>query len=161
MTEAAKDDQTRIEQQKKYDAALAEARKLTEVATEAHANVDRPRRELLSRLRGRQKMSHKVRDLEAARDAAGARFRAAAEELHLAFVDLAALDHVLANGNIGAEQLATLGHPPDLSTLVHPVYAPFKPANWNDEIHAMRDHYTAAVTAQIEVPPPLIVHERK
>jgi hypothetical protein len=174
MTKAAKDD--RAEQQKKYDAALAEARKLSAEADEAHANIDPPRRELLARLRSRQRRHMHwhvsqdakdqyhldvVSDLQAAREAAGARFRAAAEELHLAFVDLAALDHVLANGNIGGEQLATLGHPPDLWSLVHPVYAPFKPANWNDEIQATRDRYIAAATAQPEAPPPLIVHERK
>jgi hypothetical protein len=147
MTKAAKDDPTRAEQQKKYDAALGEARKLSAAAAEAHANVDRPRRELLSRLRGRSKISDKVSDLQAARDAAGARFRAAVEELHLAFVDLAALDHALASGNVGAEPLATLGHLPDLWSLAHPKYAPYQAANWNDEIQAMRDRYVAAATA--------------
>jgi hypothetical protein len=152
MTKAAKDDPARIEAQKKYDAALAEARTLTEAAAEAHANVDRPRRELLARLRGRQKISDKISDLQAAREAAGARFRAAAEELHLAFVDLAALDHVLANRNVNvdADHLAThsaLGSPPDPWSLAHPKYAPHKPANWNDEIQTTRDRYIAAAIA--------------
>lgn len=147
MTKAAKDD--RAEAQKKYDAALAEARKLSAEAAGAHANVDRPRRELLARLRGRQKISDKVSDLQAAREAAGARFRAAVDELHWAFINLAALDHVLANGNVnvGAEQLQTLGHPPDLWSLAHPKYAPHKPANWNDEIQTTRDRYIAAAIA--------------
>jgi hypothetical protein len=160
MTEAAKDD-VRIEAQKKYEAALAEARKLSAEALEAHANVDRPRRELLARLRGRSKI--KVVALQEAREAAGARFAAAVDELHLAFVDLAALDHVLANAgvNVGGEQLATLGSPPDLWSLAHPKYAPFQAANWNDEIFALRDRYLAAATAQPEAPPPLILHERK
>ena len=39
MTKAANDDPARAEQQKKYDAALAEARKLTEAAAEAHAKT--------------------------------------------------------------------------------------------------------------------------
>jgi hypothetical protein len=145
MTTATKDP-ARIEAQKKYDAALAEARKLTEAAAEAHFNVDRPRRELLSRLRGRSEISDRVSDLRLSRGAAGARFRAAAEELHLAFVDLAALDQTLANGNIGGEQLQTLGHPPDLWSLVHPKYAPYQAANWHDEIFAIRDRYLAAAT---------------
>src|SRR6267142_2577333 len=132
------------EAQSKYEAALAEAHKLTQAAAEAHANVDRPRRELLARLQGHPKMSDKISDLRASRDAAGARFRAAVEELHLAFIDVAALDQTLANGNIGAEQLQTVGHPPDLWSLAHPKFAPFKPANWNDEIQAMRDRYIAA-----------------
>jgi hypothetical protein len=41
MTTAVKDDPARTKQQKKYDAALAEARKLTQAAAEVHANVDR------------------------------------------------------------------------------------------------------------------------
>jgi hypothetical protein len=147
MTKVAKDDPTRAEQQKKYDAALAEARKLSAAAAEAHANVDRPRRELLARLRGRSKISDKIADLQAAREAAGARFKAAAEELHWAFIDLAALDRALANANVANEELQTLGHPPDLWSLAHPKYAPYKPANWHDEIHAMRDRYVAAATA--------------
>jgi hypothetical protein len=153
----------RIEAQAKYDAALAEARKLSEAAAEAHATIDRPRRELLSRLRSRNKISHKVSDLHDARNAAGARFRAAADELHWAFVDLAALDHVLANGNpiFGGEQLQTLGAPPDLWSLAHPVYAPHKLANWNTEIEAIRERYLAAALAEPEAPPPLVVHERK
>jgi hypothetical protein len=153
------------EAQKQYDVALAEARELREAAAEAHANVDRPRRELLSRLRSRREISYKIEDLRDAREAAGARFAAAVDELHLAFVDLAALDHVLANRgvNVDAEHLAThsaLGEPPDLWSLAHPKYAPFKPANWNTEIHALRDRYLAAATAEPEAPPPLVVHER-
>ena len=91
----------------------------------------------------------KIQDLRASRDAAGARFRAAVEELHEAFVDLAALDHALANGhvNVGAEPLQTLGQPPDLWSLAHPKYCPYQPANWNDEIKAKRDQYIAAATA--------------
>jgi hypothetical protein len=147
MTKAAAKDDARIEAQAKYDAALAEARKLTEAAAEAHFNVDRPRRELLARLRGRPKMNERVSDLKAAREGAGARFRAAAEELHWAFVNLAALDQTLANGNVANEELKTLGHPPDLWSLAHPKYAPHKPANWNDEIQAMRDRYIAAAIA--------------
>jgi hypothetical protein len=175
---ATKDDPTRIEQQKKYDAALAEARKLTEAAAEAHFNVDRPRRELLARLRSRANISggsrggeilrgfllrRRVSDLQTARDAARARFRSAVDELHFAFVDLAALDHVLANGNpiFGGERLQTLGAPPDYWSLVHPVYAPHKPANWNTEIEALRERYLAAALAEPEAPPPLVVHERK
>jgi hypothetical protein len=147
MTKAATNDPvSRIEAQKTYEAALAEARKLTEEATEASFNVDRPRRELLARLRGRQKMNDKIPDLQAAREAAGARFRAAVDELHLAFVDLAALDQTLANGNVGAEQLQTLGHPPDLWSLAYPKFAPYQPANWHDEIFAIRDRYLAAAT---------------
>jgi hypothetical protein len=89
----------------------------------------------------------KISDLRATRDAAGARFAAAVDELHQAFVDLAALDRTLANGNVGAEQLQTLGHPPDLWSLAHPKYAPYQAANWNDEIAAKRDRYIAAATA--------------
>src|ERR1700737_2217082 len=41
MTKAAKDDDPRIEAQKKYDAAHAEAVKLSQAAAEADANIDR------------------------------------------------------------------------------------------------------------------------
>jgi hypothetical protein len=103
----------------------------------------------------------KISDLRDSRDAAGARFKRAVDELHAAFVDLAALDQTLANGNVGAEQLQTLGHPPDLWSLAHPKFAPYKLANWNTEIEALRDRYLAAALAEPEAPPPLIVHERK
>jgi hypothetical protein len=84
-----------------------------------------------------------ISDLRVSRDAAGARFRAAAEELHQAFVDLAALDQALANGNVGGEHLQTLGHPPDPWSLAHPKFAPYQPVNWNDEIQARRNAYIA------------------
>ena len=97
----------------------------------------------------------KISDLRATRDAAGARFRAAVDELHQAFVDLAALDQAwtngnvqaLANSNVAGEDLATLGHPPDAWSLSHPRFAPYQPTNWNDEIQAKRDAYIAAAIA--------------
>ena len=91
----------------------------------------------------------KISDLRASRDAAGARFRAAVQELHEAFVDLAALDHALANGHVDPipiEPLQMLGEPPDLWSLAHPKYCPHQPANWKDEIQAKRDRYIAAAT---------------
>jgi hypothetical protein len=83
----------------------------------------------------------KISDLRLSRDMAGTRFKAAVDELHEAFVDLAALDQALANGNVGGEHLATLGHPPDIWSLAHPRYCPYQPANWNDEIEIRRSAY--------------------
>ena len=88
----------------------------------------------------------KLSDLRATRDAAGARFKAAVEEFHQAFVDLSALDQTLASG-VAGEQLQTLGPPPDYWCLVHPKFAPFQGGNWNDEIQTRRDAYIAAATA--------------
>jgi hypothetical protein len=89
-----------------------------------------------------------ISDLRASREAAGQRFAAAVEELHQAFVDLAALDQALANGHVAGETLQTLGEPPDPWSLAHPRFAPHQPRwNWNTEVQAKRDEIIAAATA--------------
>jgi hypothetical protein len=90
----------------------------------------------------------KTADLRASRDKAGDRYRAAVEELHQAFVELAALDQALACGNVAGEALQTFLKPPDAWALAHPIYAPWQTLpNWGDEIQAKRNAHIAAVAA--------------
>lgn len=72
-------------------------------------------------------------ELQQSRIAAGARYKAATDELHDSLIELAALDAVLANRG---EHLRTFfDAPQNLSTLAHPTFAPADTvACWRDEI---------------------------
>jgi hypothetical protein len=89
-----------------------------------------------------------VAQLLAARTTAGARYVAAVAELHAAFVDLAAIEGALANGNVDySEDVITFGPalPQNISNLfAHPIYAPIDPLDdWSVEFKQARDAYIA------------------
>jgi hypothetical protein len=82
------------------------------------------------------------------RDAAGYRYSLAVAELKDSFADLAALDGVLANGNVGG------GHQPTFAcdrhalqiALKHPVYAPGDSVDLIEETRAKLGAYLAEHT---------------
>jgi hypothetical protein len=93
----------------------------------------------------------KISDLRTSRDAAGQRYKAAAEEFREAFVELGALDAALANA-AGEPHFKTFGEAPNPWSLAHPIFLNYDTygkhlTNWHDEIAARRDHYLAAATA--------------
>lgn len=77
--------------------------------------------------------------LQATRDVAGTRYRKAVEELHAAFVGLAAIDRQLSNDHFRtADHVRTFGANADdwKLGLQHPDYAPTIGGCWSDEITA-------------------------
>jgi hypothetical protein len=82
-------------------------------------------------------------ELISAQAKAGERYAAAVAELHSAFVDLAAIDGALANGNSGhGEFVHTFGPvmPQNAGLFAHPVYAPTDPTFcWHSEATAKRN----------------------
>jgi len=92
----------------------------------------------------------KFEDLLDSHSAAGKRYTAATIELHDAFVELAALDEVLANGNVGhadAQNIRSfVNTPQNLGSFQHPKFAPIDPAIcWRDQIKSRRDEPIAAL----------------
>jgi hypothetical protein len=74
---------------------------------------------------------------------AGERYSAAIAELHSSFVDLAAIEGALANGNSGhGDYVPTFGPvmPQNAGLFGHPIYAPVDPAFcWHREATAKRN----------------------
>jgi hypothetical protein len=93
----------------------------------------------------------KISDLKLSREAAGRRYKAAAEELREAYVALGALDGALANA-AGEPHFQTFAIQPDPWALAHPVFLSYDTygkhlVNWHDEIQLRRDRYIAAARA--------------
>ncbi|WP_036282838.1 hypothetical protein [Methylocystis sp. ATCC 49242] len=104
-----------------------------------------------------------------AREVAGARYAAAAAELQAAWIDLAALDATLQNGNVrglatpptnpdetmngahfgqGPSDIRTFGTaPPSAGALAHPTYFPNDGIDWFGAIKAATANYLASFTA--------------
>jgi hypothetical protein len=83
-------------------------------------------------------------EIKAAQVVAGERYSAAVAEFRAAFIDLAALDMALANGNSGHnETVATFApHFPDnAAVFAHPVFAPQHIGRWSDEVRDAADAY--------------------
>jgi hypothetical protein len=83
-----------------------------------------------------------LNELLASQTAAGARYRAATEELHDALVDLGGIDAALMNGTCDYARDVRSFHdlPQNLGRLAHPKYAQANLlADWNDEIAARRN----------------------
>jgi hypothetical protein len=84
-----------------------------------------------------------LEELRSSQAAAGARYTKAVEELHAAFVDIAAVDGALANGNSGyGDVVHTFGPvmPQNAGLFAHPVFAPIDPAFcWHVEATAKRN----------------------
>ena len=84
------------------------------------------------------------------RRAAGDKYIIAAQALHDAFVDLAALDAVVVNGRVGGDP-ATASFTGDVHTLpnglVHPEFCrSIGGPNWNDEVRDRLEFYLKRVT---------------
>jgi hypothetical protein len=82
-------------------------------------------------------------DLLSTQAKAGERYSTAIAELHAAFVDIAAIDGALANGNSGhGDYVPTFGPvmPQNAGLFAHPVYAPTDAAFcWHSEATAKRN----------------------
>lgn len=82
-------------------------------------------------------------ELITAQATAGARYAAAIEELHAAFVDLAAIDAALDNGHSGnLEIVRSFGPllPVNISLFAHPIFAPDVTVGlWPSEVNEKRD----------------------
>jgi hypothetical protein len=87
----------------------------------------------------------KISDLRASHAAAGQRYKAAVDELHRAYVELGALDHMCAFA-AGEQHVATFHNAPNPWGFVHPIFLPYDDhvralTNWFDEIAARRNAY--------------------
>ncbi|MGJ0426975.1 hypothetical protein [Methylocystis sp.] len=85
-----------------------------------------------------------LEELINARAIAGATYAAAIEQLHTAYVNLAAIDQALMNGGIGhdgAPDVRTFAELPQCQEkFAHPVFAPIAPAQcWRGEVTSRRD----------------------
>lgn len=84
-------------------------------------------------------------ELQAAQTTAGARYAAALDEFLAAFVDLAALDAALSNGNVNphrSDPVRSFGRIVERHELAHPVFAPHEtPRLVHDDVIAARDAY--------------------
>jgi hypothetical protein len=90
----------------------------------------------------------KLEELLETHTAAGERYTQAANELHLAFVELASLDEVCGrSGYDGSPNVRTfVGMIQNLGPFMHPLFAPTDPAKcWREEVKARRDELLADV----------------
>ncbi len=81
-------------------------------------------------------------ELKSARATAGVAYQSAVQQLRDAYIELAALDAALANGNVGhGEVVRTFGRlPQNVDGFMHAEFAPIYPAiDWRDLIAARRD----------------------
>jgi hypothetical protein len=85
-----------------------------------------------------------LEELINARAIAGSTYAAAIEQLHAAYVNLAAIDQALMNGGIGhdgAPDVRTFAElPQHQEAFAHPVFAPIDTSKcWREEIYARRN----------------------
>jgi hypothetical protein len=88
-------------------------------------------------------------DLKNAHSIAGAEYAAAVERLKTAYIELAAIDVVLANGNVGhGEVVPTFGRlPQNPDGFAHPKFAPIDHAvDWHRSIAKRRDALLKALS---------------
>lgn len=86
-------------------------------------------------------------ELKSLQAKAGKRYASAVVELHVAYVDLAALDAAVANLDTSPEPMRSFGpHLADnLGVFAHPAFAPLvSNPQWTSEIAAARDAYITA-----------------
>lgn len=76
-------------------------------------------------------------ELNQSRIAAGARYRAATDELHVSLIELAALDGAVANKTGRVDIPGFFNLPQNLGSLAHPEFAPADTVGcWRDQIVA-------------------------
>jgi hypothetical protein len=97
-----------------------------------------------------------LEDLRNARAVAGANYSAAVDRLREAYIELAALDMVSANGGIGnddAPNVRTFGFlPQNIDRFEHPTFSPIDPATcWRDAIAARRDALLRALSKGVHL----------
>jgi hypothetical protein len=85
-----------------------------------------------------------LEELINARAIAGSTYAAAIEQLHVAYVNLAGIDHALMNGGIGhdgAPDVRTFAElPQHQEAFAHPVFAPREDGRcWRSEVTSRRD----------------------